>query len=181
MKPTHTPYIIIILLLLIIFFQRECHRCPDLPPQSVITRVDTIRDTLLITPPPITPKPPKIEYITIPSIVDTAYIIRDYFSRKYGEDTLIDTRDLFLTLRWEVQENKPTMFQPTIINRKPTTIIQHSIPKNKYYAGINISGSKQSFSIAPSLALITKKESLYTLNYDLINKDISVGMYWKVR
>jgi hypothetical protein len=178
MKST-APYIIIILLLLTIFLQRECHRCPEVAQTTTDTIV--IRDTTIVHLPPITPKPGRIEYVQLPAIIDTAAIIRDYFARRFGEDTLIDTRDLFLSLKWEVQENKPTYFQPTIINRKPTTIITHTLkPRTQYYAGFATSGNQHRLGLSPTIAINTKQQNFYTLSFDIINKEAAVGMLWKI-
>ena len=175
-------WLIIIALMVVVFLQRECHRCsvcPE-PPKS-----DTlyVYDTIPVTLPPITPKPGKVEHKPLPAVIDTAAVIRAYFARHYGEDTLIDSRDLFLSLRWEVQENRPTLFQPTIINRKPTTVISYHYeqPKTKVFAGIHIGGNAQQFGIGPEMALLTKRDNLYTINYDIVNKTAEGGILWKIR
>jgi hypothetical protein len=175
-------WFIIITLMLVVFLQRECHRCPKCPEPL---KPDTLYmyDSIPVTPPPITPKPGRVEDVELPVNIDTMAIVREYFAKRYGEDTLIDSRDLFLSLRWEVQENRPTMFQPTIINRKPTTVISYHLdqPRNKVFAGIYVGGNAEQFGAGPEIALLTKQDNLYTLNYDIVNKTINGGVMWKIR
>jgi hypothetical protein len=140
-----------------------------------------IYDTIPITPPPIVPKPGRVEYVTVPAHVDTAAVIRAYFARHYGEDTLIDSRDFFLSLRWEVQENRPTLFQPTVINRTPTTIITHSPPRRMdIYAGAVMHGNTKTFGFVPSVTL-RWDNAAYSVGYDIMRKSIHGGIYWRIR
>lgn len=178
------PYIIIIILLVVIFLQRECSRpqpCPD-----PVVRVDTVYryDTIPYTPPPMTPKPGTVIEQPIPEGIDSLAVARAYFSRRMGIDTLVNDSLYLLSLRWEVQENKPTLFQPTIINRQPTTIISHTTtekPRNKVFLGVGVGGSQNAFGIAPSVALYTKRENLYTASYDVINKDFYVTFFYTIK
>lgn len=177
------PYIIIIILILLLFLQRECHRCPE---PTEIVRVDTVYryDSIPYTAPPMTPKPGMVIVQPIPAGIDSLVIARAYFSKRMGIDTLVNDSLYLLSLSWEVQENKPTFFQPTIVDRKPTTIISHTIiekPRNKVFVGIGVGGSPNSFGLAPSVALYTKRENLYTASYDVINKDFYVTFFYKIK
>ena len=178
------PYIIIIALMLLLFLQRECHRCPDCPPE--IVRVDTVYqyDSIPYTPPAMTPKPGTVIEQPIPEGIDSLAVARAYFSKRMGIDTLVNDSLYLLSLSWEVQENKPIFYQPTIIDRKPTTIISHTItePKrNKVFAGMTVGGNPEQFGLGASIALMTKKEHLYSVSYDVINKDFGVTFYYKIR
>ena len=178
------PYIIIIILLVVIFLQRECSRpqpCPD-----PVVRVDTVYryDTIPYTPPPMTPKPGNVIENTIPQKIDSLAVARAYFSKRFGVDTLVNDSLYLLSLRWEVTENAPTLFQPTIINRKPTTIISHTPvekAKNKVFVGFTVNRLPSDYGLSASLALLTKRENLYTVSYDLRNKDVQAGIYWKIK
>lgn len=175
----HCTYLsIVALLVLVIVAQHYCTR----PPEQ-LTRVDTlyIYDSIPITPPPITPKPGRVEYVELPAIIDTVAVVREYFARRYGEDTLIDSRDLFLSLRWEVQENRPTLFQPTIINRKPTTVIAHTpVRRMDIFAGAVMQGNAASFGFAPTV-LFNWDNATYSIGYDIMRGEVSGGLYWRIR
>ena len=177
------PYIIIIILMLLLFLQRECHRCPE---PTEIVRVDTVYryDSIPYTAPPMTPKPGTVIEQPIPAGIDSLAVARAYFSRRMGIDTLVNDSLYMLSLRWEVQENKPTLFQPTIINRQPTTIISHTPvekAKNKVFVGFTVNRLPSDYGLSASLALLTKRENLYTVSYDLRNKDVQAGIYWKIK
>lgn len=191
--------------MLLLFLQRECHRCPE---PTEIVRVDTVYqyDSIPYIPPPMFPKPGNVINQPIPKGIDSLAVARAYFSKRMGIDTLVNDSLYLLSLSWEVQENKPTFFQPTIVDRKPTTIISHTItekPRNKVFvgigvggspnrgklysirpddaSGIGVDGSPNSFGLAPSAALYTKRENLYTASYDVINKDFYVTFFYKIK
>lgn len=180
------PYIIIIILLVVIFLQRECSRpqpCPD-----PVVRVDTVYryDSIPYTPPPMTPKPGTVVEQPIPAGIDSLAVARAYFALRFGVDTLVNDSLYLLSLRWEVSENKPTLFQPTIINRQPTTIISHTIsekPRLKIYAGFDIGYTlpNQHISSFASLGVLTKRENYYNVMFDPIDRTVMVGAKWKIK
>lgn len=177
------PYIIIIALMLLLFLQRECHRCPE---PTEIVRVDTVYryDTIPYTPPPMTPKPGIVMPQVPPAMVDSLAVVMAYFAVRQGTDTLVNDDKYLISMRWAVTQNKPTFFQPTIVNRLPTTIISHTItePKrNKVFAGMTVGGNPEQFGLGASVALMTKKEHLYSVSYDVINKDFGVTFYYKIK
>ena len=179
-----TPYIIIIALLLIIFFQRECHRCPECNEQ---VRVDTVYryDSIPYTPPAMTPKPGTVVEQPIPAGIDSLAVARAYFSRRMGIDTLVNDSLYMLSLRWEITENTPVFYQPTIIDRKPTTIISHTItekPRAKLFAGFDIGYTvpNQHISSFASIGLLTKRDNYYQVMFDPIDKTVLIGMKWKI-
>lgn len=176
------PYVIIILLMLLLFLQRECHRCPE---PTEIVRVDTVYryDTIPYTPPPMIPKPGIVMPQVPPAMVDSLAVVMAYFAVRQGTDTLVNDDKYLISMRWAVTQNKPTFFQPTIVNRLPTTIISHTIskPTNKVFLGVGVGGSQNAFGIAPSVALYTKRENLYTASYDVINKDFYVTFFYKIK
>ena len=169
--------------MLLLFLQKECHRCPE---PTVIVRVDTAYkyDSIPYTPAPMIPKPGIVVPQAPPKMVDSLAVVMAYFAVRQGTDTLVNDDRYLISMRWAVSENKPTFFQPTIVNRLPTTIISHTTiekPRNKVFAGIGVGGSPNSFGIAPSVALFTKRENLYTAGYDVINKDFYVTFFYKIK
>lgn len=178
------PYIIIIILMLLLFLQRECHRCPE--PTEII-RVDTVYryDSIPYTPPPMTPKPGTVVEQPIPAGIDSLAIARAYFARRFGVDTLVNDSLYLLSLRWEVTENTPVFYQPTIVNRQPT-IISHTVtenPRAKLFAGFDIGYTlpNQHISSFASLGLLTKRENYYQVMFDPIDKTVLVGAKWKIK
>lgn len=182
------PWIIIVVLLGIIFFQKECSTLTDMPvlPEVII---DTIHDTVVVHSVQYVPS---ISYIDTGSVkwqynsIDTALILSDYFSKYYYQDTLLnDTNALFIisdtiTQNRIVYRNPKLTIYPKFI--KQTTYIKHVVPPTmKLLAGIGIGRSSKHFALSPSLMLITKKQTAYSLSYELLNRDIYFTMYWKLR
>jgi len=184
------PWIIIIMLVALLGIQRECSRME--PVVEHIYQNDTIwmpGDTVL--------KPyPVVEidtnYITIYDStiiiqqVDTTAILRDYFTHRYSyNNVLVDDSNTFVSIDWHVNRNRLISVKPYVINRKPTayitTIQEVEKKRNRYFAGIGIGRSPSSFGLAPSVALLTKREHLYSIHYDVLNKDFYFTMYWKIR
>jgi len=182
----HTPWIIIVILILALVLQRECIR-----PDTVHTYTKdtiTIRDTVLKAYPVIFVD---TNFITIYDStiiiqhVDTSEIIRDYLAHRHGLETLVDDSNTFVSIEYHVHRNRLISVKPYIINRKPTSIITTFLPEpvsyNKYFAGIAIGRSPTSFGIGASLALLNKKDHLYNLSYDFINKDVYFTLYFNIR
>jgi hypothetical protein len=48
------------------------------------------------------------------------------------------------------------------------------------HVGLGIGRSVNSFGLAPSLLYISKRQSAYSLSYDLFNKDAYFTLYYKL-
>lgn len=125
MKTTNIPWIIIIGLILFISWDRGCNN-PDPPDPIVITRVDTIPgDSIPVPYPVLVPsKPILIEVpVTLPTIVDTMAILKDYFAKVSGRDTLANDTSVLVIIDWLVSQNRIQEITPYIANRRPIAII----------------------------------------------------------
>lgn len=179
------PWIIIAALLVVIVLMRECQRpCPECP--EPVIKTDTIKgDTVAVPYPVIVPKYiTKVVHDTIPIDVDTAAILADYFAKVYGTDTLANDSSVFVSVDWMVMMNQLMWIRPHIMNRRATvvyqTVMQMDKPRNRYFAGLGVGRSPNEFGLAPSVALLTKRQNLYTLNYDVLNQDIYFTVYFKL-
>lgn len=180
------PWIIISVLIGLLFLQRECHRCTEC---TEITKTDTLYiagDSIPVPYPVITPgKPYPVPY-PVPADVDTALILADFFSKVQDKIILADDSSVFVSIEYLVTQNRLKWIKPFIQNRRATTIINNTTiiesvkPRNKIFAGVGVWRSLTSFGLAPSLALLTKKDHLYSFSYDLINKDAYFTLYWKI-
>ncbi len=183
------PWIIIIVLILLLFLQRECHRCPEYEEISDTT------DTIYLPGDPVPIPYPVVEirdrwitiYDTIIREVDTAAILRDYFAHRHGYDTLANDSSVFVAIGWHVTQNRLISLTPYIANRKPTTIIHRTTvirevekKRNQYFMGVGVGRSPDQFGLAGSLALFTRQQNLYSLHYDMLNKDFYVTFYWRI-
>jgi hypothetical protein len=123
-----------------------------------------------------------IEYIDKPTIIDTQAILKDYYAKRpykrIFEDsslrvTIIDTtyKNQLLISKFSYQFLKPIK---TIIS---TTTTVNNYPSNKIKLFIGAFGQINKNNIngyGPELSLLTKKENLYGINYNL--KDNSIGI-----
>ncbi len=185
------PWLIIIVLIVVIIFQRECNPSIKYTDRNhnIEVVIDTIYDTVEIHSIQYVPS---ISYIDTGSVVwkyhsiDTALILADYFTKYYYQDTLLnDTNALFIVSDTITQNRIVSRIpQLTIYPRliKQTTFVkQVSQPNAKLFIGIGIGRNRAQFALAPSLMLITKKQTAYSLSYDLLNRDTYITMYWKLR
>lgn len=185
------PWIIIIVLLGIIFLQRECN--PSIkktdPNHNIVVLIDTIYDTVEVLSVQYVPR---ISYIDTGSVVwryhtiDTALILSDYFSKYYYQDTLLNDSNALIILVDSITQNRISYRKPQIrlyprLIKQTTFVKQVSQPKTKLLVGIGIGRNSIHFALSPSLMLITKKQTAYSLSYDLINRDVYFTMYWKLR
>ena len=184
-------YIIIIVLLAIIFLQRECNTSIDNTDcnNTVEVVIDTIHDTVEILSVQYVPS---ISYIDTGSVlwkyhtIDTALILSDYFSKYYYQDTILNDTFGLIILRDTITQNKISYRNPHIsiyprLIKQTTLLKQVAPPKAKLFLGLGLGRNLTHFSLSPSLMLITKKETAYSLSYDLLNHDIYFTMYWKIR
>ena len=180
------PYIIITILLLVLFLQNKY--TPE--PKTIIdiqTTTDTIHDTIFITIHHYTPKPiytdtGSTKWRWYP--VDTNQILTDYFARYFYIDTLQNDSNALIILLDTVSKNHITYRQPQITlypkTIKQTILVEVSQPKtNKVYYGMAIGRNPNQFSLAPTI-LFNSKNMVYSLSYDILNKDLYVGLYWQL-
>lgn len=151
---------------------------------DTITKLEYITDTFKITS--IGPVIHDTSFIEIPANIDTAAIIRDYFTQYIGTDTLIDS-NLFATITDTISGNKITgrsfsyrWLKPTTINTivNNTTIINS---KARLYIGLNFSYINDNPGITPSL-LFAPKESRhgFLFGFDVLNKGMIGGYHFNI-
>lgn len=185
------PYIVIALLLVIILLQRECNRPKPCPP-AVIDTIAVIHrtDTLIVEKTVYKPKPVYV-HDSLPGdtvwfpVTDSA-VIADYYRVRDYDIPLRDDSAAKLSLTAKVYMN--TLLKSELrgqVYQKTTTIIQdHYVqqpPRIKIYAGFTTGAMlPDKFIFAPSLAVNTKRDHLYMLGYDPVNKLPYVTFLWKI-
>ncbi|MBU2552926.1 MAG: hypothetical protein KKF98_00605 [Bacteroidetes bacterium] len=181
------PYIIITILLLALFLQHKY--TPE--PKTIIdiqTTTDTIHDTISNTIHHYTPKPIYTDTGSTKwrwNPVDTNEILADYFARHFYMDTLQNDSNALIILYDTVSQNQITYRQPhiTLYSQliRQTTIVEVSqSSKNKLFFGMALGRNPNQFSLAPSVLLQSKKGRVYSLSYDILNKDLYVGIHWQL-
>jgi hypothetical protein len=186
MKAKYIPYIIIGILLVVIFFLRECTPKPKpCPPPSIVTTIDTQYipvDHYYPVPYPVV----TIDTFEVPSIVDTAKILADYFKlriyeRKIGNDSIG-----YCTLTDSVTKNKlrGSHLKGTWKTYTKTTTITNDITiplRNRVFLGMQIGSDLNSMMIIPTATLLTKKDkTTYSVGYDPFSKVGYIGIQFKI-
>lgn len=153
----------------IIFFQREFggtthnHYASDSAVHEVKVKV---------------PGPTNTIYVPIPTIVDTQAILRNYFALNIYSQTVSDS--LFSAIITDtIQQNRLKgrgfsykITRPQIVQGKE---------KFKVFAGLNVGAGKGGFaSLEPQVYMLTKKDHLYGVGYNLIDNSINVKAGWKL-
>jgi len=100
-------------------------------------------------------------------------------------DTLQNDSNALIILYDTVSQNQITYRQPhiTLYSQliRQTTIVEVSqSSKNKLFFGMALGRNPNQFSLAPSVLLQSKKGRVYSLSYDILNKDLYVGIHWQL-
>lgn len=191
------PWIIIGILIVLLFLQRSCTKpCPDqkiIHDTITIIKYDTIIDSTYLPKPipvqTIKPKPIEVVPSNKSSYYDTIecnYIKDMYYTTNIYYRILKDDSIAYIALRDSVKGNSLQQSELYYQNRRPTMInninsTQTIKQRNKIFVGVSIGRSIDSFTLGPSLMLITKRDAGYSIMYDVFNKDIYGTLYYKIK
>ena len=183
------PYLVIILLLGYVMFLRECTNCPECPENDTIIEyvynTDTIKSIDTAYMPEIIYQ--KIDCVRwVHSQVDTAEILKNYFTLNYYSDTLVNDTNALVVINDTITQNRILSRVPAIsiyphILKETTYIKLKPELRNKVFLGAGVGRNMQEFGLSANIGLMTKKDNLYILSYDAINKDIYLSLYWKLK
>ena len=185
--------ILIVVLLIIIFLMRECSGTTDNGNgggKIDTTVIETVKwDTLRIPEVTYVPKW-RTKYVTktVPTDVDTAAILKDYYSLYYYSDTLEIDSIGNIVINDTVTQNKIVSRTPKVSISIPTITkeitINNYINNREFYYGFGIQGTTNQMNfIGGDLMYRTKKKTAYGLSFG-INQNFApvIGgrMYWKI-
>lgn len=186
-------FLIIAVLVIVIIFLRSCGPKPE-PQKPVITiKYDTVyipvkKDTIYV--PGVTKYLPG-EIIPVNGKVDTLAILKDYFAKRYYQDTVKIDKYGYLLVRDTITQNRVISRKTKLDIKIPVitkTVTIDNPPKqvNQIYIGGTLGGNKtQIFNfIGPSILLKTKQEKIYSLSLGLSssgNIGYAGSIYWKIR
>jgi hypothetical protein len=181
-------YFIIILILIIVILLQTCGGGgKGTSKNDTIRTVDTSYITITKEIPTYIPKwKTRIEYIhDTTKIIDTAYVIGDYYSTYFYSDSLI-TDTLRLYIKDSISENKIKSRNLKYKLIFPTITVTNTVIKNKneFYVGLGLVGSKNGINFfGPELMLRTKKKQVYGLGIGVdgnLQPNLSLRTYWKI-
>lgn len=184
-------WIVIIVLLAIVLIQRGCMKPDTVVEEHIIHSVDTLVVTDTVKYPVEVYKPYPVyktdtSVVYVPLDVDTAYILKDYFTHNFYRDTILSDSNGLIVISDVIYQNaiekrskEITLYDRTIY----VHIVDERKPVNKFFVGMNLGyGFKYDRPIfGAELLLVTKKDNAYSLGYDVFNNAVSGTMYWKIR
>lgn len=188
MKAKYFPWVIIAALLVLLVLQRECRRCPEQPEPTVVTHIDTLVRIDTVTHTHHTEPQVIHDTLLLPGNIDTAAAIDDYYTRRTYTDTIRDSvyqlviiDQVYMNRLQKPRTTKSSVFVPEIIIHRTDSLFIHCPPpRAMLFVGVGVGGWDDKFSIAPGVALVTKRRNMYMLNYDPFNRVAQVHNYWRI-
>jgi hypothetical protein len=123
------------------------------------------------------------EIVEVPVIVDSAEVVKAYFSKVFYADTITNDTSMLAIIKDTITQNMIASREVWLQNLRPQTIVTQcpEIPKDKVrlLLGVGISGYKQ-FGVPFSLILETRQKMAFSVGYDAINGNYSVGYYYRI-
>ena len=113
-----------------------------------------------------------VRWDTFKTSVDTAFILKDYFTKIFYRDSI-------------VQDSVSIIIEDTVTRRYPTKIVTNEVyvPKNEYFYGAQLVSGREGFAyIGPELSLKTKTNNLYQFGLGINSQlapVISLSINWK--
>ena len=136
--------------------------------------------------------------VIIPTIIDTAALLKDYYSKVLYKDVLVLPDSLgTVAVTDTISQNKilGRTFNASVKERtiKETMIVKEPAKTQLYY-GLNSGFNKEDYvsAVGAGLLLKTKKDKIYQLNIGVNNRTIDgtngsfspyvgLGVYWKIK
>ena len=189
---TQSKFFILIIAALfgIIIFQKCSNNPIDIVTKNdtittVTTEYKTITNTTNRYIPQVTTK---IEYVHDTSrIIDTAYVVGDYYSTYFYKDSLKLSDTLKICISDSVSKNKIKSRQVAYTLSLPITTIIKVVPEKKYniYGGIGIVGNKEGINyIGPEVLVRTRAKELYGVGVGIDGKfryNLNLKAYWRLK
>ncbi len=187
--------IIILILLIVILLMRQCNGSKNVQPveKEVITKIETVWDTLEIEKEVYVPKwRTKVEtkydttFIEVEAEVDTLEILKDYYTKYEYIDTLFLDSLGYITLIDTITENKISKRSKDFQIQIPTKTINKVVYINEreFYAGLGARTNGKNISWMGLEGLYrTKNGNTFTLGIgtDDENKfSLGGGVHWRI-
>jgi len=136
--------------------------------------------------------------VIIPAIIDTAALLKDYYSKVLYKDTLVLPDSLgTVSVLDTISQNKilGRTFNASVKQRtiKETMIVKEPAKTQLYY-GLNAGFNREDYvsAVGAGLILKTKKDKIYNLNIGVNNRTVDgtngsfspyvgFGTYWKIK
>lgn len=181
--------------ILVIFLMDTCRKpCPEVNTDGndTVYVLKYIHDTIDYHDTTYIPVPGETVIKEIPKWIelaaDTQAILNmyvDYLSYMVYDDILLNDTNGFLRVHDTIFKNKiksrtvEKRFYPTYIH-VVKTIKEKYVPRNEFYVGGAVGGSVSSFGAEVSGMFINKRKRAYILSYDFVQREVKVGVMFKI-
>lgn len=118
--------------------------------------------------------------VPVPADVDTALILRNYFTKYYYEQVIEDSC-LRATIKDTLLNNSIFSRQFSYAWKKPVSIINtvKVDQKNKWFAGASIQGNLTGVDFVPGLQF-QRKRTVYQASYGVLSQRVGIGVFYQL-
>jgi len=157
---------------------------PSITYGDTITSVTIYNDTTIYTVNNINTKKLETIYVEKPIEIDTSAILQAYYN-KYTYSSFINDTNVSISINDTVSQNSIVGRSINYKINKSNTIITKNInnyiKKNGFFIGVSTTTDLNKInSFTPSFIYTNKKRSAISAGYDLLNKNIFAGIYYKI-
>ena len=172
--------IYILSLIVLVLFLLNINQCKN-PTIDVIHTSDTVYqiDTIEQLDTLYKPITRIINTVVYDTIIDTVFIIKDYYTMKVVEDTIVDTAGVFVRVTDTLYKNDiySRSVYYNIIDTSSVTTNTTTIIKNDNHLSVGIG-----YNYNPYPVVAYKYNNFtYMLGYDMFEKNINFGILFKIR
>ncbi len=126
----------------------------------------------------------KVDTIRVPLYIDTNAVIADYYSSVYAVDTILNDTNGFIVVEDSISMNRIQRRSISSMKLYPkvTKVTKYKEKKfrRSYFGGIGVVGNERSLGLNIQLGVLYNPDLLVVTAYDVIRKDFSVGLYWRI-
>lgn len=179
-----------IILLVVILVLRECGTKPEQKPETkpaISYDTDTItvagKDRWYPFYTEHTDTIPDTTFINLKA-EDSARIIADFCKIRNYDIPIVDDTNAKLNFQADVQFNKIKRWNISGDFYSHTKIIDNTKkPRTKLFVGIRTGMALNSndLILAPTITLLTKRDHLYSIDYDPLNRIAGLSVQWKIK
>lgn len=178
----YIPYILLVIAVGIIAYLIESK--PVTPDPVLITEWHT--DTLYVYDTAYVPEYIDRVVTKYDTVIDTAYVIKDYSTKYYYSDTLMNDTNAIVIVNDTVYRNRILSRSKRInifthTKYETTYISVPEQPKWHIYAGAGVSGNPNTFGFDINAGFMSRKGTVYTVGYDVVNMNYRVGVLFRIK
>ena len=116
--------------------------------------------------------------------VDTAAILADHYLSKVYKDTIKNDSSALVVVIDTVNQNA-LQSRGLIFQNRRAMFVTAPLPPGKqnrysFLIGVGLGRNQHEFGIMPTIGILNNKGIMYSVSYDLVQKDIYIGALWRI-